>query len=191
MLRLRLAASALAFLAFAAPALAQGGAGTGIVRATPPGTDSTAADYPEDAPNWLPMGDAIAAAQTDGDLLLIHTYAVWCGWCRRLDNDTYTDDAVQAYLDDHYEVTRLDIESPEEVDFFGGPIPMRSLAEGFQVSGTPTTVFFDAEGNFITTVSSYWPPDQFLHVLRYVQGRFYEMMPFPDYVEMVEAEQGG
>jgi thioredoxin-related protein len=177
-------------LLLAAPALAQGGAETGIVRAAP-AQDSTAADYPADAPNWRPMGEAAAAAQADGDLVLIHAYAAWCGWCRRLDQDTYTDDAVQAYLADNYEVTRLDIESPEEVDFFGGAASMRELGQAFEVSGTPTTIFLDADGTFLTKAPSYWPPDQFLLVLRYVREGFYEMMPFADYVEMIQAEQGG
>ncbi|MDX1420278.1 MAG: thioredoxin fold domain-containing protein [Rubricoccaceae bacterium] len=173
-----------AFL-FAAPALAQGGAETGVIN-RPSGP--TAADYPEDSPNWRPMGEAAAAAQADGDLVLIHAYTEWCGWCRRLDQDTYTDDAIQAYLADNYEVTRLDIESPEEIDFFGGTVPMRELGQAFEVSGTPTTVFLDSDGTFITKAPSYWPPDQFLHVLRYVREGFYELMPFDAYVEMAEAE---
>jgi thioredoxin-related protein len=177
----------------AGPAAAQGGAGTGVVQpGRPPVPDSvSAAHYPEDAPNWLPMEEAVAAAQAEGDFLLIHAYAVWCGWCRRLDNDTYTDDAVQAYLTDNFEVTRLDIESTETVNFFGGATTMRALAEGFEVSGTPSTIFFDADGNFVTMAPSYWPPERFLLVLRYVREGFHQMMPFTDYVEMIEAEQGG
>ena len=186
----RLLPAALLGLLAAAPAFAQGSAESGIVGGAPSQAPS-AAEYPEDAPNWRPMGEAATAAQADGDLVLIHAYATWCGWCRRLDQDTYTDDAVQAYLADHYEVTRLDIESPEEVDFFGGTVPMRELGQAFEVSGTPTTVFLNADGTFLTKAPSYWPPDQFLHVLRYVREGFYEMMPFADYVEMAEAEQGG
>lgn len=181
------AAGALALLA--PPALAQGGAGSTIVGGG--GRDSTAADYPTDAPDWRPLGEAITAARADSALVLLHAYATWCGWCRRLDNDTYTDDAVQAYLDEHFEVSRLDIESPDPVDFFGSTVTMRELGQTFEVSGTPTTVFLDADGTFITKAPSYWPPDKFLLVLRYVREGFYAMMPFTDYVEMIEAEQGG
>lgn len=176
----------------AAPAFAQGGTSTTIAgAAAAPAHDSTAADYPADAPDWLPMSDAIAAAKADSDIVLVHAYAVWCGWCRRLDHETYTDDAVQAFLADNYKVTRLDIESSQEVDFFGSTAPMRALAQAFEVTGTPTTLFFDADGNYLTKAPGYWPADQFLLVLRYVKEGFYGMMPFADYVEMVEAEEGG
>ena len=179
-------------LGLAAPLAAQTAATTGVVSAQPAIPDSlNAAHYPDDAPDWRPMGEAIAAAAADGDLVLIHAFASWCGWCRRLDQDTYSDDAVQAFLADNFEVTRLDIESPEEVDFFGGAVPMHDLATAFEVSGTPTTLFFDGDGTFITKAPSYWPPDQFLLVLRYVREGFHAMMPFNDYIEMVEAEKGG
>jgi thioredoxin-related protein len=193
MLRFCLAAAGLlAASALAAPLAAQTAAATGVVSAAPAIPDSlNAGHYPEDAPNWRSFGEAIAAAQAEGDLFLVHAYAAWCGWCRRLDRDTYTDDAVQAFLADHFEVARLDIESNEEVDFFGGQVPMRELATAFEVSGTPTTLFFDADGTFITKAPSYWPPDKFLLVLRYVQEGFHAMMPFDAYVEMIEAERGG
>src|SRR5690606_10199686 len=99
-------------------------------------------------------------------------------------------DAVQAYLDEHYEVTRLDIESPEEVDFFGGPASMRELAGALGLTSTPTTVFFTAEGRYINRAPGYWPPDKFLLLLQYIKEGAYDMMSFPDYAEMMEARRG-
>lgn len=174
-----------AALVLGAPALAQSEA--------PAEESASAAEYPEDAPDWKPFGEAAEAARSDGDLVLIHAYTVWCGWCRRLDHDVYTDDTVQAYLAEHYEVTRVDIESPETINFFGAQAPMREIGQVFEVRSTPTTVFFDAEGNYITKLSGYQPAERFLLVLRYVREAAYEMMPFDAYVEMMEAgaAQGG
>ena len=138
---------------------------------------------PEDAPNWLPMEDAVAAARADSSLLLVHLYAKWCGWCVRLDRDVYSDDGVQEYLDEHFAVTRVDIESAEEVAFFGRQVPMREIASAFQVTGTPSTVFFDADGRYLTKLPGFAPAEDFYLVLRYVNERGYETMPFPDWVE--------
>ena len=145
-------------------------------------TDASA--IPEDAPTWLPMGEAVAAARADSSILIVHLYAKWCGWCARLDQDVYSDDGVQAYMDDHFAATRVDIESDEEVAFFGRQIPMREIASAFQVTGTPTTVFFDADGRYITKLPGFAPAQDFYLVLRYVNERGYELMPFPDWVEM-------
>ncbi len=150
----------------------------------------TAAEYPANSPNWLPMSEAVAAAKGDGDIVLIHTYALWCGWCRDLDANTYTDDAVQAYLAENFEVTRLDIESEESVNFFGGLVSMKELGAALGVTSTPTTFFLDADGNYLTSAPSYHPPERFAIILRYVHERAYEMMEFADYVEMIEASEG-
>ena len=161
-----------------------------LLLAAVPAAAQSAADYPEDSPNWLTMGEAVASAQNDGDIVLIHAYTVWCGWCRELDSNTYTDDAVQAYLAEHFEVTRLDIESPEKVNFFGGHVSMSELGEALEVRSTPTTLFMDSNGSYMTKLPSYMPPERFILVLRYVRERAYEMMEIDDYVEMIEASEG-
>jgi len=161
-----------------------------LLLAAVPAAAQSAAEYPEDSPNWLAMGDAVASAQNDGDIVLIHAYTTWCGWCRELDANTYTDDAVQAYLAEHFEVTRLDIESPESINFFGGQVPMRELGEALDVRSTPTTVFMDSDGSYLTNAPSYMPPERFILVLRYVQERAFEMMGFSAYAEMIEASDG-
>ena len=148
----------------------------------------SAAEYPEDAPDWQAFAQTVAEAQADGDLVLIHAYAVWCGPCRMIDAQTYTDDSVQAFLDEHYEVTRLDIESPEEIDFYGGTVSMRELAAALGVTSTPTTVFFTADGQYINKAPGFWPPDKFLLLLRYMEEEAYGMMSFLDYAEMMEAQ---
>jgi thioredoxin-related protein len=168
--RLRLAAlAALALLAFGRPATAQG-------------TDASI--IPADAPNWLPMGEAIQAARADTSVLMVHLYATWCGWCARLDADVYSDDAIQEYLGEHFQVTRVNIESDEVVPFFGRDVPMTDLASAFEVEGTPTIVFFTAGGHYITKLPGFSPADQFYLVLRYVNERGYEMMPFQDWIQM-------
>ena len=154
------------------------------------GERESAAHYPEDSPDWLSMKDAVDAAQANSDIILIHSYTEWCGWCRELDNTTYTDDTVQNYLAEHFKVTRLDIENDAQIEFFGGWVTMSELGMAFDVRTTPTTVFMDSEGNYITKAPSFFPPDQFLLVLRYVKERAYDMMSFPDYAEMIQASEG-
>ena len=146
---------------------------------------------PEDSPNWRPLGEAATTAKAEGDLVLVHAYAVWCGWCARFDQDVYTDDAIQAYLGEHYQVARLDIESPEAVDFFGVSMPQREIGTLFEVTGTPTTLFFDAEGTYITKLPGYAPPEVFVVALRYVREKAYEMMSFQDYIDMLASDEPG
>ena len=158
---------AVALLLMAAPALSQTNAG----------------QIPDDAPAWRPMEDAIDASQANDRLLVLHAYTDWCGWCVRMDRETYTDDAVQAYLAEHYEATRLDLESDEVVTFFDNTLPMAALGDALQVAGTPTAVFVDSDGSLITKMPGFQTAETFLYALRYVHEEAYEQMSFAEFID--------
>lgn len=143
---------------------------------------------PDDAPEWQPMDEAIAEADADGKVLLMHGFAKWCGWCARLDQDVYTDDNVQAYLAENFEVTRVDIENRDVIDFFEYRLPTAWLASGLGITSTPTTVFVDADtGEIITRLPGYADRETFLYALRYVREGVYETASFQDFVDAEEA----
>ena len=138
---------------------------------------------PDDAPEWLSLSDAIAAAQTEDKLLLVYGYAAWCGFCVRFDNETFTDDDVQAYLAEHYAPVRLDIEADSTLRFFDAAVTGAQLGRAMGISGTPTNVFVDADGALITKFPGWTDPETFLHALRYVREEAYETTPFDAYLE--------
>ena len=155
-----------------------------LLAAAPVAAQTDASVIPDDAPEWLSMADAMARAQADDKLIVVHNYAAWCGWCARMDQETYTDDAVQAYLAEHYAATRLDIEGEAVVPFFDHEISMAGLATAFGVSGTPTAVFVDADGELITKMPGYASPETFLAALKYVNEGAYETMSFAEFQDV-------
>ncbi|MEM1056365.1 MAG: thioredoxin fold domain-containing protein [Bacteroidota bacterium] len=144
---------------------------------------------PDDAPEWQTVGTAIADAEAEDKVLLLHGYAAWCGWCARLDQDVYTDDEVQAYLAQNFEVTRLNIENRETIDFFDFRLPVAWLASGIGITSTPTTIFMDPEsGEIITRLPGYADRETFLYALRYVREGAYERESFQDFVDARKEE---
>lgn len=154
-----------------------------VALAAPAFAQTDASRVPTDAPEWLPMSEAIAKAKAEDKLLLIHTYAVWCGWCARMDQEVYTDDAVQAYIGEHFVGTRMDLESEEVVPFFEHTASMAALGNAFGVTGTPTTVFVDPSGELITKLPGFADAETFGYALRYVHEGTYATMGFRQYVD--------
>ncbi|MDT7856221.1 thioredoxin fold domain-containing protein [Rubrivirga sp. S365] len=138
---------------------------------------------PDDAPDWLSMGDAIAAAQAEGKLLLVYGYAPWCGYCVRFDREVFTDDAVQAYLAEHFAPVRLNLDSEAVVPFFDVSVSEAELGQAMRIAGTPTSVFVAADGEMITKFPGYSDPETFGLVLRYVREEAYETATFEDFLE--------
>ena len=151
------------------------------------GAANDASVVPEDAPDWRTMAEAVADVQAGDRLLLVYGYASWCGYCVRFDREVFTDDAVQAYVDEHYAPVRLDLESEEEVGFFDATVTMAQLGAAMQITGTPTSVFVDGEGALITKLPGYTDPETYLLALRFVREAAYETTSFEDFLE---AERG-
>ena len=138
---------------------------------------------PDDAPAWTSMEDAIATAQADGKLIVVHGYASWCGWCAKMDQDVYTDDAVQAYLAEHFTATRLDIEGDGPLQYFDAAVTPAQLGRAMGITGTPTTVFVDTDGSLITKLPGFANAETFLYALQYVREEGYERATFDQFIE--------
>ncbi|MCR9084859.1 MAG: thioredoxin family protein, partial [Cyclobacteriaceae bacterium] len=47
--------------------------------------------YSQDQITWLKFEEAVAANQSDPKMLLVDVYTDWCGWCKKMDKETFTD----------------------------------------------------------------------------------------------------
>lgn len=98
------------------------------------------------------LADAITEAQRRNTLILVDAYADWCIWCKKLDEDTLSNPRVHAQMK---EFTLLKVNTDEQVD----------LARRFGVTGLPTTVILNAEGEVVLSQSGYLPPESYLELL--------------------------
>lgn len=146
---------------------------------------------PDDAPDWLPMEEAIADAQATGKIVLAYGYASWCSYCARFDQEVFTDDDVQAYLAEHYAPVRLDLESETVVAFFDATVTMAELGAAMQITATPTSVFVDTDGSLITKLPGLADPETYLLALRYVREKAYETTAFDEFLDANRAPAEG
>jgi uncharacterized protein YyaL (SSP411 family) len=45
--------------------------------------------------------------------ILIDVYTSWCGWCKVMDKETYRNEKVANYINEHYYAVKLDAESKD------------------------------------------------------------------------------
>ncbi len=99
--------------------------------------------------------DTFAAAQeaSDGAPILIDFYTDWCRYCKMMDTTTFEDSAVVDYIKGNILVAKVNA----EVD--------SSLARSYNVTGYPTMVLVEPDGNEIDRFIGYYPPEKFLPTL--------------------------
>ena len=132
---------------------------------------------------WRRYDEAIAIAKKSKKYVLVDFMAVWCGYCSLMQRTTYKDPKVLDILNKNFVLARVDIESGQSVKFKGEAITEADLSMYYEVTGTPTTWFFDSRGNAITPLPGYVEAEKFSAVLRYISGGYFKKMKFSAFVK--------
>lgn len=105
-------------------------------------------------PNWQSFNQqAFDQAKAENKLVLLDLHANWCHWCHVMEDSTYADPAVVAYLKANYITTEADQDAHPD------------LANRYRNYGWPATIVFDAEGTEIVKRRGFINPAPFLRLL--------------------------
>lgn len=137
--------------------------------------------------NFVPFEQACSVAKAENKLILIDFYTDWCGWCKRMDRDTYHDPNVQAALTKYFACTKLNAEAKTEHDVDGEHLSERAIAQKFKVTGYPTITFLTPDQKILRVVPGYVGPAEFVDVLNYMGSGAYSTQSFNDW----KAKSGG
>ena len=113
--------------------------------------------------NWGHDYDAgLETAKKDNKLVIVDLYTDWCGWCKKLDKDTYSDKSVEAKLARDFVAIKLNPEKSQR---------NAKLAMDFGALAFPHIVFVDANGKKVDEIIGYLPPAEFLERLKKVSDK--------------------
>jgi thioredoxin-related protein len=132
---------------------------------------------------WLNFEKAHAKTIKEKKLMMVDVYTDWCKWCKVMDEQTFSHPEVVKFAQKNMVMAKMNAESDAKVRFKDKEYTQRQLAMGLGVTGYPTVVFFDHNGEFITKISSFIPAENFLPILEYLHGRHYEKkISFEDFM---------
>ena len=80
--------------------------------------------------------EALAKAKKENKMVMMDCFTTWCGPCKMLKSQVFTDKALGEYMSQRYICVGMDYENGE------GPM----IAQKYPVDGYPTLIFMDASG---------------------------------------------
>jgi thioredoxin-related protein len=144
--------------------------------------------------NWMSVQQAIEQAQKDGDnakLIFIDCYTSWCGWCKVLDQKSFSNDTVAAILNYYFYPCKFNAEGSEVITINGesyNPTTrsgkagthelMKVIWEGQRGGGYPTISIRHSDFTPIDCIMGFLGPDELQMALVYYAEKYNRQMSF-------------
>jgi thioredoxin-related protein len=135
---------------------------------------------------WHNFNEGLKLAGEKRRPVVMDFYADWCGWCRKMEAEVFSDPDVAAKLSNEYICIRLhtDRNYNETIKYKNHLLTKQEFAAMLGVQGLPTVVFLDREGGLITKIPGYINKSMFLPLLSYIKDECYlKKIPLKDYME--------
>ena len=130
---------------------------------------------------WKKFDEGISLAKINKKKILIDVYADWCKWCKKMDAEVFNNDSVAPYLQKNYVLIKVNGESQEKLNYKGEKMTAAGFAQGFGVSGFPTVIFLESNGDAITKVPGFIDAQNFLPMITFFGDDHYKKMTWEEY----------
>ena len=149
---------------------------------------------------WYTLEEAITLSEKEPRKLFLDVMTVWCGWCKKMDREVFSQDDIVDILNSQYYAVRLDAQQKEDIEFKGETFKYEMYGQkGFNQfavellrgkMGFPSLVFLDKDFNLIQSLEGYHKADRLKLVLNYFgMENTYKKEFWDVYVRTYEAEQ--
>lgn len=142
--------------------------------------DENPAPPAEDGINWMTIEEVAKKSRKKPKKVFIDVYTDWCGWCKVMDQKTFTDPYIIEYINANYYAVKFNAEQKEEIKFKGKdykfvPSGKKGYNE-FAVHLTngrlsyPTVVVLDESLDVLQPIPGYRKPPELDMILKYYGG---------------------
>lgn len=140
--------------------------------------------------NWMTIEEVTVAQTQEPRKVMMDVYTKWCGPCKMMMANTFTNPDLIKYVNENYYSVKLDAEHPDPITYRGesysnptyvpnkaGRNGVHELSRALGVNAYPTIVYFDEEFTIITPISGYKQPRQLQVLLTFFNEVYSNEIP--------------
>ncbi|MCB0734899.1 MAG: DUF255 domain-containing protein [Bacteroidetes bacterium] len=117
---------------------------------------------------WKTWNEGYPESRASNKIALIDTYTAWCGWCKKMDKDTYEKSEIIERINKDFIPIKFNPELAGSYNVGDTSISGRALLSALsrgKSSGYPTTFFFLPSSNVMYQYPGYMNAEQFAQLL--------------------------
>ena len=143
---------------------------------------------------WTTIDQSLANTKSAGKkFILVDLYTDWCGWCKKMDENTFQDAGVVSALNEGFTAVKFNAETPSPVTFNGksynfaktGARGANQLALDLgSVGGKlgyPTLIILDENGNKLQAFPGFKDVETLGMILKFYKSGSYKTMDFQQF----------
>ena len=143
--------------------------------------------------NWISWEEAVQLSQTDAQpkKIFVDVYTDWCGWCKKMDKNTFQNPEVSKYMQDNFYMVKMDAEGKDPIEYQGKTFKfVPSGRRGYHELAAallqgkmsyPTVVFLDEQLNMLSPVPGYQQVEPFMQIAKYFGENIYKDKDWQSY----------
>lgn len=144
---------------------------------------------------WMSWTEAVKKMESDEKpkKIMVDLYTEWCGYCKKMDRETFKDPKVIAYINEHFYPVKFDAEQKGSLRYakhtfkFDANRGRRGVHElAFALTdgrmSYPTMVYLDEKQKRIAISPGFKPGDSFMRELRFIGDNHYKITDYDSYV---------
>ena len=134
-------------------------------------------------------------------LYFVDFYTSWCGWCKKMDRETFTNPTVARILETYYVPVKFDAEGNAEFSWHGTKYSNVDAAPGNRPNthpfakkmlgakmGFPSFVLFKSDQSQLTIIQGYKSANDMVMLLWYFASGDNKRYPFEKYQQIFDKE---
>jgi thioredoxin-related protein len=139
---------------------------------------------------WFTIEEADKLLKSEPRPVFIDMYTDWCIWCKRLDQQTFSNPVVAEILNKKFYPVKFNADGKGKVDFQGKTfINDGKSGNAHQLAvellrgqmAYPTVVFLNEKGQLVTPVPGFRNPKEMEELLSYFGEKAYEKQSYQDF----------
>ena len=140
---------------------------------------------------WCTLEEAEKMNKIVPKKLFIDVYTDWCGWCKKMDKEVFTNPEIVAYLSENFYTVKFNAETQDTIVFNGGKYvnlvksarsthPLALWLLGWRLS-YPSIVYFTEKLEYLGPMPGYKTAEQLEVIINYIGQDKFRTMSMEDF----------